>query len=196
MLPERLLAGRVALRHFTAADAPRVQLLAGEREVAESTALIPHPYPDGAAAAWIATHESARAKGTEFTYAITESGEDVLIGAIGLRPGPSEHESFGYWIGRPYWNRGYATAAAQAIIVLAFEWLDLDELTASHLARNAASGRVMEKCEMRLLRTETRDHRGMPEEFCIRGITREGWARVIGSDSPGQRPRVAETAKR
>ena len=196
MLPERLLAGRVALRHFTAADAPRVQLLAGEREVAESTALIPHPYPDGAAAAWIATHESARAKGTEFTYAITESGEDVLIGAIGLRPGPSEHESFGYWIGRPYWNRGYATAAAQAIIVLAFEWLDLDELTASHLARNAASGRVMEKCEMRLLRTETRDHRGMPEEFCVRGITREGWARVIGSDSPGQRPRVAETAKR
>ena len=196
MLPERLLAGPVALRHFTAADAPRVQLLAGEREVAESTALIPHPYPDGAAAAWIATHESARATGTEFTYAITESGEDVLIGAIGLRPGPSEHESFGYWIGRPYWNRGYATAAAQAIIVLAFEWLDLDELTASHLARNAASGRVMEKCEMRLLRTEMRDHRGMPEEFCIRGITREGWARVMGSDSPGQRTRVAETAKR
>ena len=196
MLPERLLAGSVALRHFTAADAPRVQLLAGEREVAESTALIPHPYPDGAAAAWIATHESARATGTEFTYAITESGEDVLIGAIGLRPGPSDHESFGYWIGRPYWNRGYATAAAQAIIVLAFEWLDLDELTASHLVRNAASGRVMEKCGMRLLRTETRDHRGMPEEFCVRGITREGWARVIGSDAPGQRPRVAETAKR
>jgi len=196
VLPERLLAGPVALRHFTAADAPRVQLLAGEREVAESTALIPHPYPDGAAAAWIATHESARAKGTEFTYAITESGEDMLIGAIGLRPGPSEHESFGYWIGRPYWNRGYATAAAQAIIVLAFEWLDLDELTASHLARNGASGRVMEKCEMRLLRTEMRDHRGMPEEFCIRGITREGWARVVGSDAPGQRPRVAETAKR
>ncbi len=196
MLPERLLAGSVALRHFTAADAPRVQLLAGEREVAESTALIPHPYPDGAAAAWIATHESARATGTEFTYAITESGEDVLIGAIGLRPGPSDHESFGYWIGRPYWNRGYATAAAQAIIVLAFEWLDLDELTASHLARNVASGRVMEKCGMRLLRTETRDHRGTPEEFCVRGITREGWARVIGSDAPGQRPRVAETAKR
>jgi len=196
VLPERLLAGPVALRHFTAADAPRVQLLAGEREVAESTALIPHPYPDGAAAAWIATHGSARATGTEFTYAITESGEDVLIGAIGLRPGPSDHESFGYWIGRPYWNRGYATAAAQAIIVLAFEWLDLDELTASHLARNVASGRVMEKCGMRLLRTETRDHRGTPEEFCVRGITREGWARVIGSDAPGQRPRVTETAKR
>jgi len=186
----------VALRHFTAADAPRVRLLAGEREVAESTALIPHPYPGGAAAAWIATHEQARAVGAEFTYAITESGDDVLIGAIGLRPGPSEHESFGYWVGRPYWNRGYATAAAQAIIVLAFELLDLDELTASHLARNPASGRVMEKCGMRLLRTETRDHRGMPGEFCIRGITREGWARVIGTDARGERPREAEIARR
>jgi ribosomal-protein-alanine N-acetyltransferase len=196
LLPKRLLAGAVALRHFTAADAPRVQLLAGEREVAESTALIPHPYPDGAAAAWIATHETARTGGAEYTYAITESGDDVLIGAIGLRPGPSEHESFGYWIGRPYWNRGYATAAAQAIIVLAFELLDLDELTASHLARNAASGRVMEKCGMRLVRTETRDHRGTPEEFCIRGITREGWARAIGPDTRGQRTREAETAKR
>jgi len=198
LLPERLLAGPVALRQFTAADAPRVQLLAGEREVAESTALIPHPYPDGAAAAWIATHEPARRSGTEYTYAITESGDDLLIGAIGLRPGPSEHESFGYWVGSPYWNRGYATAAAQAMIVLAFELLDLDELTASHLARNSASGRVMEKCGMRLLRSETREHRGMPEEFCIRGITREGWARVIGTDVRGerQRSRAAETSKR
>lgn len=198
MLPERLLAGPVTLRHFTAADAPRVQLLAGEREVAESTALIPHPYPDGAAAAWIATHEAARGAGAEYTYAIMATGDDLLIGAIGLRPGPSEHESFGYWIGRPYWNRGYATAAAQAVIVLAFELLDLDELTASHLARNSASGRVMEKCGMRLLRTETRDHRGIAEEFCIRGVTREGWARAIGADTRGesQRSRAVETAKR
>lgn len=183
MLPERLLAGPVALRHFTAADASQVQLLAGEREVAESTALIPHPYPDGAAAAWIATLGPARAAGVEYTYAITESGDDLLIGAIGLRPGPSEHESFGYWVGRPYWNRGYATAAAQAMIVLAFELLDLDELTASHLARNVASGRVMEKCGMRLLRAETRGHRGMPEEFCIRGITRDAWRRAVGASA-------------
>jgi len=196
LLPERLLAGPIALRHFAAADAPRVQLLAGAREVAESTALIPHPYPDGAAAAWIATHDPARAAGSEYTYAITESGNDLLVGAIGLRPAPSERESFGYWIGRAYWNRGYATAAAQAIIVLAFEFLDIEELTASHLARNAASGRVMEKCGMRLLRTETRDHRGAAQELCVRGITRKAWARIIGADSHGQRRSEGETWKR
>jgi ribosomal-protein-alanine N-acetyltransferase len=180
LLPEKLLAGPVALRRFTAADAPRVQLLAGKREVAETTAVIPHPYPDGAAAAWIATHDLARTAGTEYSYAITVTCDGSLVGAIGLRPGPSEHENIGYWIGRPYWNRGYATAAAQTVIVLAFDFLDLDELTASHLARNPASRRVMEKCGMRLLRTEPRDHRGAKENFCVRSITRDAWAAAIG----------------
>ena len=179
MLPERLLAGPVVLRRFVAADAPRVELLAGEREVAQTTALIPHPYPAGAAAAWIATHGAASAAGTEYTYAITEL-DGALVGAIGLRPRPAERENLGYWIGRAFWGRGYATAAARAMLAIAFGLLDLDALTAAHLARNAASGRVMEKCGLRLLRIERREHRGAPEDFCVRGITRAGWERVTG----------------
>ena len=142
------------------------------------TALIPHPYPGGAAAAWIATHASASAAGAEHTYAIADHS-GLVVGAIGLRPVPGERETIGYWIGRPYWGRGYATAAAQAAIVLAFEILDLDAVTASHLVRNPASGRVMEKCGMRLLRRERRDHRGAPEDFCVRGITREEWPSAL-----------------
>jgi RimJ/RimL family protein N-acetyltransferase len=174
LLPERLLAGPVVLRRFVAADAPRVELLAGDRLVAETTALIPHPYPEGAALGWIATHEAAASLGTEYTYAVTEP-DGLLVGAVGLRPDPGERESIGYWIGRPHWGRGYATAAAQAIIALGFGLIDLGAITASHLARNGASGRVMEKCGMTLLRTERREHRGAPENFCVRGITREAW---------------------
>jgi len=175
LLPHSLLASPIALRRFVASDASRVELLAGDRAVAETTALIPHPYPEGGAAAWIATQGGAASAGTEYTYAITAAG-GPLVGAIGLRPDPGERENLGYWIGRPYWNRGYATAAVQAIIVLAFEFLDLEALSASHLVRNPASGRVMEKCGMRILRTERRAHRGTLEEFCLRGITREAWA--------------------
>jgi RimJ/RimL family protein N-acetyltransferase len=173
LLPQRLLAGPVALRRFVAGDATRVELLAGEREVAETTAFIPHPYPPGGATAWIATHDPAAAAGVEYTYAITDHSGPV--GAIGLRPLRGERENIGYWIGRPYWGRGYATAAAQAIMLLAFELLDLEGVTASHLVRNAASARVMEKCGMRLLRHERRDHRGVLEDFCVRGITRDEW---------------------
>ena len=178
MLPERLLAGPVLLRRFVEVDAPRVERLAGEREVAETTALIPHPYPAGAATAWIATHRAAAAAGSEYTYAITEL-DGTLVGAIALRPRPAERENVGYWIGRAWWGRGYATAAVRAVIAIAFALLDLDSLSASHLARNPASGRVMEKCGMRLARTERREHRGVLEDFCVRAITRDEWERAM-----------------
>ena len=179
MLPERLLATPVVLRRFAASDAPRVELLAGDREVAENTALIPHPYPPGAAAMWIATHDTSAATGTEYVYAIAET-DGALVGAIGLRPDRNERENLGYWIGRPYWGLGYATAAAQAVIALAFEFLELEAVTASHLARNPASGRVMEKCGMRVLRMERRPHRGAADEdFVVRGIARTEWARTL-----------------
>lgn len=183
MLPERALAFPVVLRPFGPGDASRVQLLAGEREVAETTAVIPHPYPDGAAAAWIALQARDLAAEREYTYAITLSEGGSLVGAIGLRPAATEAEHLGFWIGRPYWRRGYATAAAGAVIALAFGFLDLDVITAAHLARNPASGRVMEKCGMRPLRTETRNHRGVQEEFCVRALTRDAWERLIAVDA-------------
>ncbi len=183
MLPERALAFPVTLRPFEQRDAPRVQLLAGERAVAETTALIPHPYPDGAADAWIAVQARELAAGREYTYAVTSSDDGVLVGAIGFRPVATEHENLGFWIGRPYWGRGYATAAARAVIALAFCLLDIDALTAAHLVRNPASGRVMEKCGMHLAGVERRDHRGTLEEFCVRGITRDDWENLVAMNA-------------
>jgi [ribosomal protein S5]-alanine N-acetyltransferase len=183
LLPERALALPITLRPFGPRDAPRVQLLAGEREVAAMTALIPHPYPDGAAEAWISGQAREQAAGQEYTYAVTSSDDGTLVGAIGLRPVATERENLGFWIGRPYWGRGYATAATRAVIALAFGLLDIDALTASHLTRNPASGRVMEKCGMSLLGTEKRNHRGVQEEFCVRGITRDDWERLIAMNA-------------
>jgi len=183
LLPERALAFPVSLRPLELRDAPRVQLLAGERAVAETTALIPHPYPDGAADAWIAVQARELAAGREYTYAVTSSDDGVLVGAIGLRPVATEHGHLGFWIGRPYWGRGYATAAARGVIALAFGLLDIDALAASHLKRNPASGRVMEKCGMHLLGMEKRDHRGVEEEFCVRGITRDDWEHLIAMNA-------------
>lgn len=184
MLPDRVTSHPVLLRLFTPADAPRVQTLASDIEVAETTASIPHPYPDGAAEAWIASQDADRGLGAQYTYAIASADGTVLIGAIGLRRLADEHDSIGYWIGRPYWGHGYATAATMAITALAFGYLDCEALAASHLQRNPASGRVLEKCGFAPLRTVTRDHRGRIEAFCVRGITRDAWELQIGG-SPG-----------
>ena len=185
MLPERVTSHPVQLRLFTLADAPRVEAMVAEAEVAGPTSSIPHPYPPGAAAAWIASHDADRELGREYAYAIVTAAGTTLVGAIVLRPlADADNDNIGYWIGRPFWGRGYATAATMAITALAFGYLDCEALTAAYLARNPASGRVLEKCGFALLRTVERDHRGRIEAFCVRGITRDAWELCIGG-SPG-----------
>ena len=184
MLPERVSSHPVLLRPFTPADAQLVQALAADAEVAEPTSSIPHPYPPAAASAWIASHDADRERGAQFTYAIASADGATLVGAIGLRPLAAMHDNIGYWIGRPYWGRGYATAATMAITALAFGYLDCEALTVSYLKRNPASGRVLEKCGFAPLRTVERDHRGRIESFCVRSITRDAWELRIGG-SPG-----------
>jgi len=76
---------RLVLRPFALADAAAVQALAGDREVAYSTLNIPHPYPDGAAEAWIGTLPEAydRGEAAVFALALQDGGE--LVGTCGLR---------------------------------------------------------------------------------------------------------------
>ncbi len=178
MLPVRIFGWPIILRHFVPGDASRVQQLAGDRAISDTTALIPHPYLDGVAEGWIETHEDERASGMQYTFAIGRADDGLMVGAIALRPVATEHENVGYWIGRDYWGCGYATAATRAVVALAFSCLDCQQITASHLARNPASGRVMEKCGLVLVRREKRDHRGRPDDFCVRGITRDAWEQL------------------
>jgi RimJ/RimL family protein N-acetyltransferase len=72
------------------------------------------------------------------------------MGAIGLRITPQHtHAELGSWLGTPYWNAGYGTEAAHAVVVYGFERLGLHRLHASHMTRNPASGRVLQKIGMR-----------------------------------------------
>ncbi|MDE0087561.1 MAG: GNAT family N-acetyltransferase [Candidatus Poribacteria bacterium] len=145
---------RLILRSFTLADASDVKRLAGERDVASTTCAIPHPYEDGMAEEWISTHKAAFEKGTGIYLAITlkdneKLGDTILIGAIDLRIDQTEKiAELGYWVGKPYWNSGYCTEAAKAIVTYAFDVLELTNIHAFYLKRNPASGRVLEKIGM------------------------------------------------
>ena len=153
---------RLVLRPFVDADAGQVQLLAGDRAVAAMTLHIPHPYEDGMAQAWIATHELAFRNGEQATFAVVLRDEDVLIGAVGLRiVAEGQRAELGYWIGRPWWGRGYCTEAARAAVRYGFEGLRLNRISASHFSGNPASGRVMQKL-------------GMQREGCQRQHIRKG----------------------
>lgn len=144
-----LITARLRLRPLAAADAVDVRRLAGDFAVAETTLSIPHPYPDGAAEAWIASLAGPEARG-QVVYAVTERTAGTFFGVVGLVVEPHHlRAELGYWVGVPYWGRGYATEAARAVLEYAFETLALHRVHACHFGRNPASGRVLEKIGMR-----------------------------------------------
>jgi len=146
-----IVTKRLKFRAFALDDIPAVQRLAGERDIASTTLNIPHPYEDGVAEQWIGTHREGFEKGEEVHFAIVHGDQSFLIGAIGLTI-QREHENamLGYWIGKPYWNQGYCTEAAQAVLKYGFETLGLNRIYATRFERNPASGRVMQKIGMSL----------------------------------------------
>ena len=144
-----LTTERLILRPFTMADAPAVQRLAGDRAVADTTERIPHPYEDGMAEAWIATHPQQFREQKECTFAVVPKDGQQVIGAVGLTLAMAHSRGeLGYWIGHEYWNRGYCTEAARAVVDYGFSVLGLHRIQARHLTRNPASGRVMAKLGM------------------------------------------------
>ena len=144
-----LQSTRLLLRPLCLHDAPVVQSLAGDAAVADTTLRIPHPYPDGAAEAWIATLTPEWEIGGGATFAITERELGSLVGVVGLTISEQRTTAeLGYWIGHPYWNRGYATEAAQALLDWGMVALHLDSIMARHFIRNPASGRVLQKLGM------------------------------------------------
>ncbi|MBE2215092.1 MAG: GNAT family N-acetyltransferase [Opitutaceae bacterium] len=174
----KIRTARLLLRPYDDADAPEVQRLAGDARVADTTLTIPHPYPDGVAEMWIATHEAAWLSGRGAIFAITRLGQGDLVGTVGLTVKPELHSAeLGYWIGYPFWGHGYGTEAAQAAVDFGFAMLALDRVHAHHFERNPASGRVMQKVGMReeFFRRAAVMKRGVPEDVRGYAISRAAW---------------------
>ena len=140
-----LTTERLTLRPLRLEDAPAVERYCGNWEIARMTSRIPHPYPEGLAADWIAGLEDGAVSG--YRFAIEYRGE--LVGVIGLEQLRSEHFEIGYWIAEPWWGLGLATEAARRVVAFALDDLGLDQVVAGHFADNPASGRVLEKCGFR-----------------------------------------------
>ena len=132
---------RLALRAARLEDAKAVAALANDRRIAENTARIPYPYKLADAEQFIA---GANKKG-EAAYLITLR-DGTIVGACGLMFHYDDTPEIGYWLGVPYWNKGYATEALHALIDYAFTDLAHDAVQAGARVTNPASRRVLEKC--------------------------------------------------
>ncbi|HYE61643.1 MAG TPA: GNAT family N-acetyltransferase [Phycisphaerales bacterium] len=173
MLPLPYPTSRLVLRRFERADAAPMLPLIGDFEVANGVLRIPHPYTTEDADAFLSMLEREPEKPIA---AVTLDG--AVIGAVGLElDGVHGRGELGYWIGRPYWGRGYATEAARAMIAIGFTRLSLNKITAHHYTRNPASGRVLEKVGMvrEGLLKQHFQRWGRYEDSVAYGLTRDVW---------------------
>jgi RimJ/RimL family protein N-acetyltransferase len=166
----------VTLEPIAPHHADAVQRLAADPDVVATTNL-PEPYPEDGAAQWIAYVQPRHAAGEEFAFAIMNEDSE-LVGVTGLVDVTAIEAELGFWVGKPYWNRGYATAAVRQTLHFAFEAVGLERVFARPLVRNAPSRRVLEKLGFQFQQTETHEHPKWTDadRFARYRIDRSGWS--------------------
>ncbi|MCL1964288.1 MAG: GNAT family N-acetyltransferase [Firmicutes bacterium] len=132
----------------------------------------------------VSTIERAKAAIVEYywsspgIFAIELKENKKCIGCFALRMEP-EHEkaSFGYMLNRRYWGKGYMTEALSAVLRLCFEKLELNRVESTHYIGNEGSGKVMQKCGMKLegIGRQEVKIKGVFQDVAHYGITRERW---------------------
>ena len=92
------------------------------------------------------------ATGRPRTFAIALKSTDRLIGGGGLDGSGgdgSEEPALGYWLGQPYWRRGFGREAAAAVIDYGFRTLGLETIRAVADPANVASQKILQACGLR-----------------------------------------------
>lgn len=168
-----LTTARLILRTPRPEDAETVAALINDRRIAENTARLPHPYTLADAQAFIASAQTSE----ELSLFVTLH-DGTLVGGCGLGRLRGDVPDIGYWYGVPYWGRGYASEAAQALVDHAFADLGHELLHAGARVSNPASRRVLEKCGFEWTGVVLQRSRALGSSVpCDRfRLTRERWA--------------------
>jgi len=137
----------IELRKFKTEDVPLLVSYLNEHSVTKfMSTRVPQPYTQEAGEWWANTGSKMG-----IVKAITENG--VLIGSIGAIVGEFEKQKsaeVGYWIGKPFWGKGFASDALTELCETIFTTTDIVRLNASVFEGNSGSARVLEKCGFKL----------------------------------------------
>jgi ribosomal-protein-alanine N-acetyltransferase len=123
---------------------PKLIEYLNDEEVTKWLCNIPNPYTQEHANKWLAFCRECKLSGTCFPRAIEV--DKLMIGHIELKLIFKHSAEIGYWLGKSYWNQGYATNAVKQMLSFAFNNLELKRIQAYVLDGNNASIRVLEKC--------------------------------------------------
>ena len=142
----KLTTSRLVLRPWTQEDAPALYVLASDPEVGPACGWLPHRSVEESRRAIILNFSG------ENTFAVTLQETEQPIGCISLFSGSvcsGRDLELGYWLGKQFWDQGYATEAARRMVKYAFGQLDCPRVWCCHYADNPRSRRVIEKLRFR-----------------------------------------------
>lgn len=169
---------RLLLRHFEDKDAMQLFALNADKQVLQYTGDIPFKKEEDALA-FIKNYTAYDHTGIG-RYAVIRKQDQQFLGWCGLKYHAKERKvDIGFRFFREYWNQGYATESAQAVIDYAFNTLNYPLLIARAHVLNIASHRVLKKCQM--LPIQEFDNDGLPSivyhlynpDYLIKEITAE-----------------------
>jgi RimJ/RimL family protein N-acetyltransferase len=131
---------RLILRPLSPDDAAHFAHLLGDDHAAlQQMAQMPDPCTESAARAWIVSRLGPGAH----VFAIVQRQGGVFLGVVGFGGSPAMPE-MGYWIGKPYRARGYATEAIGCLCDHARD-IGVPRIHADTFPDNPASARVLAK---------------------------------------------------
>ncbi|MFC6446387.1 GNAT family N-acetyltransferase [Shinella zoogloeoides] len=166
-----LLSPRLVMRAPHEDDIDALAHLANNANIANMVARMPHPYTVADAADFVRRTRAGTIG--KCVYAITKADNGAFLGCCGIEP----HEDgrtveLGYWLGEPYWNEGYATEAAHALIDMVFRTRDVEQIDARCRVMNIPSRRVIQKCGFQFQAT------GMVQSLAVGGMVPVEWYRL------------------
>lgn len=93
-------------------------------------------------------HEYSKGRHREWALVCREN--DKMIGTCGYTRIDEENKiaELGYVLNPAYWGQGYAQEAAEILISIAFDYLNMERVEIRYMAENHSSRRVGEKCGM------------------------------------------------
>ena len=186
-LEPRIATERLLLRPPTPGDAVYIAELANDVDVARMTTAIRHPYRLSDAECFLAAMAAADPR--EDQPLLIEHPEVGPIGMTGFhRHAEGVAMELGYWLGRTFRGRGFATEAVRAAVGWAEHGLGRRVLISSHFADNPASARVLEKAGFLYTGEVGRRFSLGPRargQHAHDGVAGLAWLQQIRPDQPG-----------
>lgn len=150
---------RLYLRQFIKEDAAHFYEMNNDLQVIKHTG--DSPFKNLQEAQKFLSNYDAYQKTGIGRYAVIRKEDELILGWCGLKYHPKERVvDIGYRFYQKFWNKGYATESAKAVIEYAFSKLKYPFLVAHAHIENTASHKVISKCKMEQVKTF--DYDGLP----------------------------------